>query len=460
MVEEIEFLRKEDAISKIKGPYANLFRTVKIKRLFYIGLLLELEALLVRGFLIILFVLSAVPVYALDAKITIAPNVPSFISRTMPEKVVVRLEAKEFVGVLAEGEQYKFWSFNGTVPGPMIRVRLGDTVELHLSNHLSSEFPHSIDIKAVNGPGGGAPVSLVAPGEERVFRFKTLHPGLYIYRCTSPVPSIAAHIANGMYGLLLVEPKHGFPRVDHEFYIFESEFYAQGSDPSFVFNTKKALPEAVPSPNNSSEKYLPEPQVKKKTIKELEKEMEEIKQAIAEKELVVLTKEEKVLQEDSIFEEVRSSMDRSINEAVDSNYVNRDRVLELSLEKALNDQPDYVVFNGRQRSLLGENALRVKVGDKIRIFFGNIGPNGISSFHINGEVFDQVYLEGAVNGIINKNVQTTLVPSSGATIVEFTIDVPGDYFLIDDRTFRTEKGAIGLITAVGDNNSKVFKSLK
>ena len=140
--------------------------------------------------------------------------------------------------------------------------------------------------------------------------------------------------------------------------------------------------------------------------------MEEIKQAIAEKELVVLTKEQKVMQEESIFEEARSSMDRAISEAVDSKYENRDRVLELSLEKALNDQPDYVVFNGRQRSLLGENALRVKVGDKIRIFFGNIGPNGISSFHINGEVFDQVYLEGAVNGIINKNVQTTLVPVS------------------------------------------------
>ena len=126
-----------------------------------------------RGFWTILFILSAIPAYALEAKITTAPNVPSFISRTMPETVVVRFEAKEFVGALADGKQYKFWSFNGTVPGPMIRVRLGDTVELHLSNHLSSEFPHNIDIHAVNGPGGGAFVSLVAPGEERIFRFKT-----------------------------------------------------------------------------------------------------------------------------------------------------------------------------------------------------------------------------------------------------------------------------------------------
>jgi FtsP/CotA-like multicopper oxidase with cupredoxin domain len=423
-------------------------------------LLLELETLLVRGFWIILFIFSGAPVHALDAKITTAPNVPSFISRTMPETVVVRFEAKEFVGFLADRKQYKFWSFNGTVPGPMIRVRLGDTVEFHLSNHLSSEFPHSIDINAVNGPGGGALVSLVAPGEERVFRFKTLHPGLYIYRCTSPVPSIVAHIANGMYGLLLVEPKHGFPRVDHEFYIFESEFYVKDSDPSFVFNTTKPLTKDLFLLNNHSEKYLSRPEIGKKTIEELEKELEEIKQATTEKEPVFLKKEEKGIEEEIILEEVRSSMDKSINEAVDSNYEDRARILELSFEKALNDQPDNVVFNGRQRALLGDNALKVNVGDKVRIFFGNIGPNGISSFHINGEIFDQVYLEGAVNGIINKNVQTTLVPSSGAVIVEFTIDVPGDYFLVDDRISRIEKGAIGLITAVGDNNSKVFKSLK
>ena len=200
--------------------------------------------------------------------------------------------------------------------------------------------------------------------------------------------------------------------------------------------------------------------MEEKTIEELEKELEEIKQATTEKEVVVLTKEEKAIEEKNVVEEVRSSMDKSINEVVDSNYEVRDRILEFSPEKALNDQPDHVVFNGKQEALLGDNALKVHVGDKVRIFFGNIGPNGISSFHINGEIFDQVYLEGAVNGIINKNVQTTLVPSSGAVIVEFTIDVPGDYFLVDDRISRIDKGAIGLITAFGDNNSKIFKSLK
>jgi FtsP/CotA-like multicopper oxidase with cupredoxin domain len=414
-----------------------------------------------KGFLnwIILFMFSGIPAYALEADITSAPDVPAFITRTMPETVEVHFEAEEFVGDLADGKRYKFWSFNGTVPGPMIRVRLGDTVEFHLSNHSSSQFPHNIDLHAVNGPGGGASVSLVAPGEERIFRFKTLHPGLYIYRCASPIPSIPAHVANGMYGLLLVEPKHGFPRVDREFYIFESEFYTQDSDPRFVFNISKPLPKDVSSVNKSADKHLSEPGVEKKTEEQLEKEMEEIEKAIAEKESKVFTAEEKAIAEEVSIQKLQGSIDKSINEDLDS-YENRKHVLELSLEKGLINQPDYVVFNGRQGALLGANALKVNVGDKVRIFFGNIGPNGISSFHIGGEIFDRVYLEGAVNGIINKNVQTTLVPSGGAVIVEFTIDVPGDYLLVDHSIFRIDKGAIGMITAVGDSRPKIFESIK
>ena len=174
-----------------------------------------------------------------------APNVPPHTSRIMPETVVVEFEAKEFVGPLGDDKNYTFWSFNGTVPGPMIRVRLGDTVEFHLSNDSSSQFPHNIDLHAVNGPGGGAAVTLVAPGEKKVFQFKTLHPGLYVYHCASPVPSIPEHISNGMYGLILVEPKHGLSRVDHEFYVFQSEFFTQPSDEEGVleFSMEKGMME-------------------------------------------------------------------------------------------------------------------------------------------------------------------------------------------------------------------------
>jgi FtsP/CotA-like multicopper oxidase with cupredoxin domain len=451
---------------------------------------------------IILYIFVSIPVYALEAEITTAPEVPAFIKRTMPETVKVHFEAKEFVGDLADGKRYKFWSFNGTVPGPMIRVRLGDTVEFHLSNHSSSKFPHNIDLHAINGPGGGASVSLVAPGEERVFQFKTLHPGLYVYHCASPIPSIPAHIANGMYGLLLVEPKHGFPRVDHEFYVFESEFFTQVSDDEdlsapklkpFKPKNKQGKIEAD-SEENASGAFVEKEKKDEGFMDSLvnifsEKSSNSLRifQITVPKVKVpdVIGPGGKIIRDiidktgalidydgDGVFS-ISSSDEKAAARAIEyiQNLVQEDEpldspapekkyLLELSLEKGLKEQPDYVVFNGRQGALLGENALKVNVGEKVRIFFGNIGPNGISSFHIIGEIFDRVYLEGSVNGVVNRNVQTTLVPSAGTTIVEFTIDVPGDYLLVDHSIFRIDKGAIGMITAVGESRPKIFESLK
>ncbi len=301
------------------------------------------------------------------AQLTTAPNVPMPVGRSMPRRVIVELETREHVGKLAHEVQYKFWSFNGTVPGPMIRVRVGDTVELRLKNRSDSVFPHNIDLHAVNGPGGGAAVSLVSPGQEAVFAFKALAPGLYIYHCASPVPSIPAHIANGMYGMILVEPEGGLPAVDREYYVFQSEFFTEPSGPM--------------------------------------------------------------------------------------------NVLELSMEKGLAEHPDYVFFNGREGALMGEE-LTARVGETVRIYFGNIGPNGASSFHIIGEIFDTVYVDGALDGAVNRNVQTTLVPSAGSTIVEFKVDVPATLVLVDHSIFRVAKGAIGVLTVGGKENPAVFRSLK
>ena len=318
---------------------------------------------------IILFMFLGIPAYALEAEITTAPEVPAFIKRTMPETVEVHFEAKEFIGDLADGKRYKFWSFNGTVPGPMIRVRLGDTVEFHLSNHSSSKFPHNIDLHAVNGPGGGASVSLVAPGEERVFRFKTLHPGLYVYHCASPIPSIPAHIANGMYGLLLVEPKHGFSRVDHEFYVFESEFFTQASD----------------------EEDLSVPKVEVKPI-EFEKKQEKIE--VDSEENASGTSIEKEGFMDSLVKTFfgkspesvepdksniqkalsESFLETVIDEPLDSPAPEKKYLLELSLGKGLKEQPDYVVFNGRQGALLGKNSLKVNVGERCEYFLVILAP--------------------------------------------------------------------------------------
>ena len=302
-----------------------------------------------------------------DAELSTAPNVPPPIKRNKAARVVVNLEAKEYVATLAKGVQYKFWSFNGTVPGPMIRVREGDTVTVNLSNPRGNAFSHNIDLHAVNGPGGGA-LDVVYPGKEAAFEFKALAPGLYIYHCASPTPNIPTHIANGMYGLILVEPTKGLPQVDKEFYVLESEFFTQASENKGVH----------------------------------------------------------------VF----------------------------AMEKGLAEQADYVVFNGHAEALMGNNALQAKVGDRVRIYFGNIGPNNISSFHVIGEMFDKVYVEGAIGGLMNQNVQTTLVPSAGAVIVELKVDVPGPYVLVDHSIFRVFKGAMGLLNVTGPENPGLFKTLK
>ena len=300
------------------------------------------------------------------AILTTAPMVPPPIMRSTPAHVVVNLEAHEFVGTLADGVQYKFWSFNGTVPGPMIRVRVGDTVELHLKNLQENVFPHNIDLHAVNGPGGGAAATLVAPGQTGHVRFKALAPGLYIYHCASPVPNIPTHIANGMYGMILVEPEDGLPKVDKELYLFQSEFFTKSSG--------------------------------------------------------------------------------------------KDQPLEFSMEKGLAESPDYILFNGRDGAVDGEGNYKVEVGDTVRVYFGNIGPNSSSSFHVIGEIFDKVYVEGSLDGLVNKNVQTTLVPAAGATIVEFKADVPGTLIPLDHSIFRVAKGAIGFLTVEGKNNPEIFSS--
>ncbi|GHA57008.1 nitrite reductase, copper-containing [Pontibacter akesuensis] len=162
----------------------------------------------------------------IEAELTAPPLVPAPITRKHPAKVVVRLEVTEVVQKLADGVDYTFWTFGGSVPGKFIRIRQNDEVEFHLMNHPDSKNPHNIDLHAVTGPGGGAASTFTAPGHETVFSFKALNPGLYVYHCaTAPV---GMHIANGMYGLILVEPEEGLPKVDKEYYVMQGDFYTKG----------------------------------------------------------------------------------------------------------------------------------------------------------------------------------------------------------------------------------------
>lgn len=150
-------------------------------------------------------------------------DLPPPVGDRAPTTVRVDLEAVERVGRLDTHTTYNFWTFNGKVPGPMLRVRVGDTVELHLKNNKDDMMQHSIDLHAVNGTGGGAALTEVDPGDEKAFLFKALTPGLFVYHCATPM--VANHISNGMYGLILVEPPGGLPKVDHEFYIMQGELY-------------------------------------------------------------------------------------------------------------------------------------------------------------------------------------------------------------------------------------------
>ena len=298
-----------------------------------------------------------------NAIVTDAPNVPPPILRRHPAKVIVHVEVREVVKRLADGVEYTFWTFGGGVPGSFIRVREGDFVEFHLNNHPTSKVPHNIDLHAVSGPGGGAASSFTAPGHSSQFSFTAQNPGLYVYHCaTAPVPM---HIANGMYGMILVEPKDGYPKVDREFYVMQGEVYTSGrhGEPGLQsFDPAKAEDERAP----------------------------------------------------------------------------------------------YIVFNGSVGSLVGDKALQAKVGETVRIYFGVGGPNITSSFHVIGEIFDTVYLEGGVLPS-QRQVQTTMVPSGGSTIVDFKIDVPGTYVLVDHSLSRAfNKGAIGMLKATGPENPLIY----
>jgi nitrite reductase (NO-forming) len=299
------------------------------------------------------------PIHAI---LTSPPHVPPPTNRNYPAKVIVDLEVVEKTMQISEGVNYTFWTFGGSVPGSFIRVRQGDTVEFHLKNHPNSKMPHNIDLHGVTGPGGGAASSFTAPGHESQFTFKALNEGVYVYHCaTAPV---GMHIANGMYGLILVEPPNGLPKVDKEYYVMQGDFYTAG-------------------------KYR-----------------------------------EKGLQ-------------------------------AFDMEKAIDERPTYVLFNGAEGALTGDKAITAKVGEKVRLFVGNGGPNLVSSFHVIGAIFDQVRFEGGTN--VQKNVQTTLIPAGGAAIMTFTAKVPGSYVMVDHSIFRAfNKGALAILKIEGPEDKGIY----
>jgi nitrite reductase (NO-forming) len=298
----------------------------------------------------------------IKAVLTSPPNVPPPIKRDHPAKVIVELDVVEKEMPISEGVTYTFWTFGGTVPGSFIRVRQGDTVQFHLRNMPDSKMPHNIDLHGVTGPGGGAASSFTAPGHVSRFTFKALNAGLYVYHCaTAPV---GMHVANGMYGLILVEPPGGLPKVDREYYVMQGDFYTTGK-----YHEKGHQP--------------------------------------------------------------------------------------FDMEKAIEEHPTYVLFNGQEGALTGDKALKANTNETVRLFVGNGGPNLVTSFHVIGEIFDKVWFEGGTR--FQENVQTTLIPAGGAAIMDFHVEVPGTYILVDHSIFRAfNKGALAMLKAEGADRKDIY----
>jgi nitrite reductase (NO-forming) len=292
-----------------------------------------------------------------------ATDLPPPIGARPPQTVRVDLVTVELEGRLAEGTTFGYWTFNGKVPGPFLRVRVGDTVEVHLKNAADSAMIHSVDFHAATGPGGAAAATQTNPGHQKTAKFKALVPGIYVYHCATPM--VAHHIANGMYGLILVEPEGGLPPVDHEFYVMQGEIYTES-----------------PFGQRGSQ--------------------------------------------------------------------------EFSVEKLLHERPEYFVFNGSVGALSKLHPMKAKVGETVRIFFGVGGPNFTSSFHVIGEIFDRAYSMGDLQSPPARGVQTVTVPAGGATIVDFKLDVPGNYILVDHALSRAERGLVGILQVEGPPNAEIF----
>jgi len=292
-------------------------------------------------------------------------DLPPPVGNRPPAVVHVTLTARETVGQLdaSTGTTYRYWTFNGKVPGPFIRVREGDTIEITLNNDKSDVMVHSIDLHAAVGPGGGAALSQVPPGQSKTFSFQATTPGLFVYHCGTPM--IAEHMANGMYGLILVEPAGGLPHVDHEYYIMQGEMYT-------------TAPKGKPG------------------------------------------------------------------------------LQQFSAPNLMQENAEYFVFNGSVDAANKQYPMHADVGQTVRIFFGNAGPNATASEHMVGEIFTKVYALGSLTSAPLTGIQTVTVPPGGAAVLELKASMPGNFNMMDHAITRMEKGMLAVLEVKGQTNTALM----
>jgi nitrite reductase (NO-forming) len=277
-----------------------------------------------------------------------APDHPTF-NAAVPaapqgDTVDVTLVAEEKIISIAPGIAYHAWTFNGTVPGPILRVRQGQTINFTLTNNTS--MGHSIDFHAAETPWS-VNYQEVSPGKSFSFSWKAMYPGVFMYHCGTP--PVLEHLANGMYGTIIVDPTEGWAPAT-EYAVVQSEFYtAKTADGSYI----------------------------------------------------------------------------------------------VDMDKAILDQPDYVVFNGYANQYKSA-PLTVKTGQRIRLFVLNAGPSNFSAFHVIGAMFDKVYIDGNPANVMVGNQTVTIAPGGGA-VVELLIPQAGLYPFVTHSFADASKGAAGVI---------------
>jgi nitrite reductase (NO-forming) len=248
---------------------------------------------------------------------------------------------------IGSGMTYGAWTYNGTVPGPVLHVKQGDDVTIHLIN--DTKIAHGIDMHAA----ALAPSKhfMPIPGKtELKYAFRAEDAGVFMYHCSAP--PIVTHIANGMYGMMIVEPRGGWGEKAQEVDIVQGEFYGDPDDKGFVAGNSQRM---------------------------------------------------------------------------------------------MDERPDLVVFNGAVEKYV-EHPIDIKVGELVRVFFVNAGPNRTSTFHLIGSMFSKVYRSGNPANPMYALQSFEVGPGDGA-MFEFRVHEAGNYPFVDHAIARAYKGAIGVFHA-------------
>ncbi|MGE5097733.1 MAG: multicopper oxidase domain-containing protein [Betaproteobacteria bacterium] len=287
---------------------------------------------------------------------------------TTPVKEI-RLDTTHKVIELAPGVKFSAWTFGDQVPGPVVRARVGDRIRFSMTNRSDEKMPgvsftaapmmHSMDFhSAMVSPGDK--YRSIAPGQTISYEFTPNYPGVFMYHCGTPM--VLEHIASGMYGMMIVEPREGYPtKVDREYAIVQSEFYTR-----------------------------PDP---------------------------------------------------------DGHKIDGAPLYVLDGARVRSKAPTYTVFNGRYNGFV-DKPLAAKPGERVRLFVLNVGPSNTSSFHVVGTIFDRVWWDGNPDNQM-RGMQTVLLGSSGAAIVEFVVPEAGNYVMVDHHFANASQGAVGIIAAGG-----------